>query len=199
MGTLQATPSLKLQGSEAALQGRCGAKLARSKARFGHQRYCTLYPSLGRSRCKFHGGKTPQGFASPHYRHGLYTDAMIARKSVEAFLVARQDANLLSLTDEIAVVRLNAADALRKNDTAAFNENVDRLARLTVREDNRRHRLGDSDLQARALLIVRRVLESLARHADRGTLSKVHDEVTRFLGPSRVMTIIEAEQGGAHA
>jgi hypothetical protein len=41
----------------------CGAR-----TRAGHP--CAKWPVAGSRRCELHGGKTPRGFASVHFRHG---------------------------------------------------------------------------------------------------------------------------------
>ena len=47
----------------------CGAK-----TRAGSP--CRRAPATGRSRCRLHGGATPRGAASPHWRHGRYCRAL---------------------------------------------------------------------------------------------------------------------------
>lgn len=56
-------------------------------------------------RCRFHGGRTPKGADSVHFKHGRY--AKVIRKSSplsEAYQRALNDPTLLSLNDEIAVM-----------------------------------------------------------------------------------------------
>jgi hypothetical protein len=47
----------------------CGAK-----TRNGGK--CQKAPLEGRTRCKLHGGATPTGAASPHFKHGMYTKVL---------------------------------------------------------------------------------------------------------------------------
>lgn len=44
----------------------CGAKTRDGTS-------CKRRPSPGRKRCHLHGGATPIGIGSPHYRHGFYS------------------------------------------------------------------------------------------------------------------------------
>jgi hypothetical protein len=46
------------------IEGRCNAK-----KRSGDP--CTQYPVAGRKRCRMHGGATPRGRDSVHFKHGL--------------------------------------------------------------------------------------------------------------------------------
>lgn len=71
---------------------------------------------VGRTRCELHGGKTPVGIASPHFktgRHSKYLPANL-RGSYEAAL---SDPELLSLREEVALVDARLADLLQKVDT----------------------------------------------------------------------------------
>ena len=44
-------------------------------------------PAMANGRCRMHGGKTPSGKASVHYKHGYYTkEAMIQRKMLRELL-----------------------------------------------------------------------------------------------------------------
>ena len=51
---------------------RCGAKTRKGTP-------CKNPCVRGRNRCRMHGGKTPRGWASPHYKHGFYSKDSIAR------------------------------------------------------------------------------------------------------------------------
>src|SRR5215831_19115754 len=53
-------------------KSQCGAKCRTTG------KPCTRPPVSGRTRCRVHGGATPVGIASPHYKHGrrsAYLDA----------------------------------------------------------------------------------------------------------------------------
>jgi hypothetical protein len=36
---------------------------------------CRRPPAVGRTRCRLHGGSTPRGWQSPHWKHGRYSSA----------------------------------------------------------------------------------------------------------------------------
>ena len=67
---MKRTNPVKVPGSQRPVKGKCGAKLLKSKKKYGKIRYCILLPVRGRTRCRMHGGDTPQGITSPHYRKG---------------------------------------------------------------------------------------------------------------------------------
>lgn len=87
------------------MPGRCGKKLKRTDP----PRYCTNWPAKGRTTCgRVHGGTTPRGPASPHYKHGrrsrLFNVELHPGNSFsDAVLAALKDPDLRSLKREIAV------------------------------------------------------------------------------------------------
>lgn len=63
---------------------------------------CKNAPVTGSKRCRMHGGKTPSGVASVHFKHGRYSKNLpthLADDYEEALL----DPNTLDLYDEIAL------------------------------------------------------------------------------------------------
>jgi len=62
----------------------CGAKTRSGKP-------CAKPPCAGRTRCRLHGGATPVGMASPHYKHGRkskYMDALPMGSTTTVFIPA---------------------------------------------------------------------------------------------------------------
>lgn len=64
---------------------------------------CQRPPLAGRTRCRLHGGATPVGIASPHFRTGRYSRYLPDRLAAR-YEEARRDPELLNLTDELAAV-----------------------------------------------------------------------------------------------
>lgn len=77
---------------------RCGAK-----TRSGGK--CTQAPIAGMTRCRLHGGKTPCGKDSPHFKHGFYAKALPTdlRKNFESLM---KDPQLLEGKAEVALMQL---------------------------------------------------------------------------------------------
>lgn len=74
----------------------CGAKNRQGKP-------CQRSP-MPNGRCKLHGGATPSGPESPHFKHGRYAEAFRG-KLAEKFAGAINDDKPLNLLPELAVQR----------------------------------------------------------------------------------------------
>jgi len=74
--------------------------------------YCALPPVKGRSRCRYHGGKTPRGIDSPHFKHGMRVSKRILpdgfyQKTYEEVF---EDPKLLTLRRDIATLEVRIAE-----------------------------------------------------------------------------------------
>lgn len=80
--------------------GKCGARLRKSNP----PRYCRRPPLKGRTRCKLHGGATPRGPESPHFKDGtrslLYQD-MLGGLLRQGYLALANDEGLVSVQEQI--------------------------------------------------------------------------------------------------
>ncbi len=81
-----------------AARAECGAK-----TRSGTP--CKSRPLVGRNRCKLHGGASPRGAASPHFKHGLYTKVLPANLKAN-FDKLVNDPQLLEGRAEVALMQL---------------------------------------------------------------------------------------------
>lgn len=97
---------------------RCNAK-----NRQGNQ--CGKHAVPGKTKCRNHGGATPSGIASPHWKHGR-REKYLPKNLVGKYTEALKDVDLISLRDEIALVdaRINTLlEALDKDSaTNTFGE-----------------------------------------------------------------------------
>lgn len=84
---------------------RCGAK-----TRIPGRR-CINHPTPGRRRCRLHGGKTPVGPASPHWKHGDYSRYM-PTNILPRFDAAMADLNYGSLKKQIALAEARILELL---------------------------------------------------------------------------------------
>lgn len=89
---------------------RCKAKAKRT----GKQ--CKLPAMRGREVCALHGGKTPRGKDSPHYKHGRYSKYLPDRLA-DRYQEAQQDAELLTLRAEIALTDARTSELLAQVNT----------------------------------------------------------------------------------
>ena len=86
---------------------------AKSK-RTGEQ--CKRYTDEGKRVCSIHGGKTPSGTASPHYRTGRYSKHLPARLSGQ-YEASKNDPALLELREDIALIDSRLSDLIKRVDT----------------------------------------------------------------------------------
>ena len=86
----------------------CGAKKR-------DQSSCQKPPLKGAKRCRLHGGKTPRGIASPHFKTGGESKYLIALASRlhKAFADLRRRNDLLELGDEIALIDLQIQELVK--------------------------------------------------------------------------------------
>lgn len=73
---------------------------------------CKLPAADGYAVCRFHGGATPRGADSPHFRHGRYSRYL--NQSLQHKLAAVDDENPLDLLPELSVQRTLFADYISR-------------------------------------------------------------------------------------
>jgi hypothetical protein len=77
---------------------------------------CRRRAVAGKTKCVVHGGKTPGGIASPHFKHGRYSkylpDRLLGR-----YQEALADPELLSLRDDVALVDGRLTELFEQLDT----------------------------------------------------------------------------------
>lgn len=75
----------------------------------------------GSTVCRFHGGLTPKGDASPHFKTGKYSAVLPARLQ-ERYHQAANDPELLSCKAELAVLDARLADVMKRVDAGEAGE-----------------------------------------------------------------------------
>ena len=103
----------------------------------------------GKRVCQVHGGKTPSGIASPHYKTGRYSKVLPARLTAR-YEEAATDARLLELRDDIALLDARLADVLGRVDTGESGALWQQLMRWRG-EVIAAARVGDSVAKAAAM------------------------------------------------
>ena len=73
-----------------------------AKSKRTHER-CKAHAITGRTVCRHHGGRTPQGIALPQTKTGRYSKSFTGRL-LATYEVAKNDPEILSLIEEIAGV-----------------------------------------------------------------------------------------------
>jgi hypothetical protein len=74
---------------------------------------CRRPPLAGRRRCRLHGGATPSGLGSPHWKHGRYSK-VVPRGLRQAYEEAARDPELLSLRRDLALLQAFEVELLKR-------------------------------------------------------------------------------------
>lgn len=90
-------------------------KRCRAKSKTTGER-CKQPAMQDRDVCRYHGGKSPRGLASPNFKHGHRSRSMPARLLAD-FEAALKDPELLSTRSDIAVLAARQEDLLRRVDS----------------------------------------------------------------------------------
>jgi hypothetical protein len=158
----------------------CGAKLKNGN---GH---CRRVPNTGRSRCHVHGGATPRGLSSPHFKHGRYSTALPERLAA-TYEAALRDPELLDLRDEIALIDVRTTEMFgaAENIPVDWNEiraSMEQRRRLCETEQKRMLAMRQLLTTEQVMLIVTTLLSAVRVHVhDRETLGRISDDFAKTL------------------
>jgi hypothetical protein len=123
-----------------AITRQCEATSKRSGER------CRKHAMRGRNVCMSHGGKTPRGAASPHFKTGRYSRSLPGRL-VAAYEEALSDPRLLSLRDDIALTDAMLMETLSQFDDDTPTTKKRRVVRDACKLIEQRRRLVDSEVK----------------------------------------------------
>ncbi len=87
----------------------CGAKTRRGSP-------CQRRPARGRNRCKLHGGATPRGIGSPHFKTGKYSKYRPDRRISDYHKISG-DEELRSLRQELILIDAHIKELLQSLNT----------------------------------------------------------------------------------
>lgn len=97
---------------------------------------------MANGRCRIHGGATPGGFASPHFKTGRYSKVLPAALR-DRYEQARGDEDLLSLRDELALVDARIGEVLQgKLDDTRWSEALGLIERRRKLAESEQRRLA---------------------------------------------------------
>ncbi len=160
--------------------------------------YCALPPVKGRSRCRYHGGKTPRGIDSPHFKHGMRVSKRILPDGFyqRTFEQVFENPRLLTLRKDIAILEVRIAELcteLKFGGTAPkamkqLNETYRSM--LKARKENQPI---DEHLQEMGLLLLRlqqnsETWESIANWIERKALL-IEKERKHLLSTCQMMSL----------
>lgn len=132
-----------------AITRQCEATSKRSGER------CRKHAMRGRNVCMSHGGKTPRGAASPHFKTGRYSRSLPGHL-VATYERALNDPRLLSLRDELALTDAMIAETLSQLDDDSSEAKDRRVFREVMRLIDQRRRLVETEV--RHIVLAREVM-----------------------------------------
>ncbi len=164
----------------------CAATSKRSGKR------CRKHAMRGRSVCLVHGGRTPRGTASPHFRHGRFSRSLPGRL-LRTYDQALHDPRLLSLRDEIALTEVMIIEHLQdlKDDIpekqrcrvfGKISQLIDERRRLV--ETEVRHMVLAREMMTaeEAMTLVRAIVEVVTRYVpDPMDRAAVAEEISQLV------------------
>lgn len=110
---------------------------------------CKKPAEPGYNVCRLHGGKTPRGMASPHWK-GKGISMALPKRMLQRFQEAMEDDELLSTRSGIALLAARLDDLLKRVDTGESGQLWDRL-KASKRELMSAHRRKDKEAESEAL------------------------------------------------
>jgi hypothetical protein len=103
----------------------CGGRNSRNEP-------CTQHPIVGRERCKFHGGKSPRGVESPHYKGKAWSRDLPTRLS-DRVTAGLDNPELISMREELALVDARMGELLERLTTGESGDAWLEVTRLAAR------------------------------------------------------------------
>ena len=80
---------------------------------------CGNSPVTGRAVCRMHGGATPRGTASPHYKHGLYSRYAQTDLAAKIDEMRQEEERLRDICEVLSVQGALLGEALAQNELTA--------------------------------------------------------------------------------
>lgn len=130
-------------------------------------------PAMANGRCRVHGGATPAGVASPHFKHGRYSKHLPSRL-LERYGEMMADPEVTSLHEAIALVDLRITEVLEGLDMGESGELWSALsaqvaALRAIERDSKQAKKDGDDAKIRDLQRSReQAIESLMFLVDAG-------------------------------
>lgn len=145
---------------------------------------CGRAPTVGRTVCNFHGGKTPAGGLASAFKHGRYS-RHLPPQLLARFEETEHDPELLSLREDVALVDARVAELLERVQTGESASTWKLIGKLW--RDFQRHRAAGNATKAEELLVLlaEPLAHGIADHA-------AWEEVGQHL--DRRQRLVESEQ-----
>ena len=102
----------------------CGAKTRQGGT-------CRRHPLKGRRRCRLHGGKTPSGTASPHFKTGRYS-RYLPTQIRQLYAIHCRDRKSNDLQDEIGLLTVHIGQLLQQAHAKASLDSFSTIQKMTT-------------------------------------------------------------------
>lgn len=143
---------------------------------------------MANGKCPKHGGKTPRGVASPHFRHGRYSRSLPTQLA-SRYEMAAADPKLLEMRSEIALIDTHVASLLALLDSGNDNkiwrgvmEAVEQRRKLVETEQRRLVAMQQMITATEAMGMVAMLVAIVRAHvSDAGALAKIAADVDRLV------------------
>lgn len=159
--------------------------------------------AMENGRCRLHGGKTPKGIASPHWKHGRYSK-YLPQGILDRYQAFANDPETLSLESEIAIIDTRLSMLFERWRDGDYGGSWDDIEKLFTEFDNLQYRASRSaDEQERKSYLqdafeklneIKRIVK--VRKDDAALWSDIHEaiEYRRKLVDSEARRRIQMEQ-----
>ena len=142
---------------------------------------CRRRAVKGKRVCTVHGGLTPSGHASPHFKSGRYSRYLPARLT-ERYREAQADQRLLELREEIALIDARLCELLPTEDWAQILQVIEQRRRLVVSENRRLVEAGQMLSVEQAMLMIAALTDIIKVHVtDRKLLAAITADVAKLI------------------
>lgn len=140
----------------------CAAKTKQTGKR------CKKSVTPGREVCRLHGGATPRGIDSPHFKHGRYSKAMPDRL-LEQYETSRRDPDLITMRDDISLIDTRIMDQLQLAEADpviwdSITDLIEKRRKLCETERRRLYALQTTMTAEQAMAMITALIDIIRRH-----------------------------------
>lgn len=161
----------------------CGAKTRQGTS-------CQRSPARGRKRCRLHGGATPRGRASPHFKTGEHSK-FLPDRLIGRYEEAQADPHLRSLRQDIAILQVRIQELCQQlkhgsPESKPIWEMIAKAIMLKARVLRQESKLLAGKRQMipseEVIVLLAAIFDVIHRHvSDRKTKAAIYEELRQLL------------------
>lgn len=148
--------------------------------------YCRQTKCYPNGRCKNHGGPTPSGMASPHFKTGRHSKHLPTRL-IEGYQDALADKELMNLESEVALIDARIGDLMLRVDGGESGKLWEETCNAFIAYDKALN-AGDKEVLLESLHVLRKNLQ------EGGNDMEAWREIHRLQDQRRKMVLAVAKQ-----